>query len=235
MNSVVLLTAMVMGQCPPVYYEPPVCYSNAGVIHEKVYFSEGVRERFIVEAVWVPTGRKFTVPIVNGYAPSIRVVNLPDGSSLRELDYNDRDVYEGGIVKYGQQQTTTPTPTPKKTQKKPVPLREEQDDSEPVPQPKQAPRVSDEEFAVMKGDIRDLKDAVNSIREDGAKAFQQQSEQTKMLQDALRTLQDERKRLETRYEERLPERSPERQPMTLQATPEKTDTRMKKPSEFGKE
>lgn len=228
MNTVVLLTAMLAGQCEPIVYNScyaPPLYVAPSRVYEKVYFSEDIHNRFIVEAVWVPTGKKFTVPIVNGYAPSIRFVDLPDGNSLRELDYNNRDVYEGGIVKYGQ----LPQSQVKKSKKTPVPLQNEDDLR---PRPIQAPSVSEEEFTVMKNNIRELKDAVNSIREDGVKAFQQQSDQTKMLQDALQTLQDERRKQETKYDER----QPERQPMTLQAIPERIESpKMKKPSEFGKE
>lgn len=199
MNASMLILAAAFGQCSiydePVHFQTCPTYRSTA-IHEKVYFSGDIRSRCIVEAV-LGNGKKITVPVINGYMPSVRVTNLSDGSVLREYDYRNRDVYDGGVIEYG----TAPAAV------KRVPVAETRTPAvAPAPALKQMPRYTDEDFDMLRRDIRGLEEKIRTLKDPERTTIQ------------------------------APSLNEERPPATLQADPIPLPrSPMKKPSEFGQD
>jgi len=217
MNVAVLVMTATLGQCydqpvyvytapVPVYQTCPVPIYRSNAIHEKVYFSGEIRTRCIAEAV-LSNGKKITVPVINGYMPAIRVTMLSDGSTLREYDYYNKNVYNGGVIEYGsaaKQPVKRPTVTDSSEgQTKRAPTVTEERTPDPVPLPrKQMPRYTDEDFESMRSNIRALEETVRVLKE----------------------------------QQQIPERPPvtlQADPLPFEESPSKSP--LKKPSQFGQE
>lgn len=210
MNIALLVVASTIGQCPtygPVYTQPiyvQSCPAPSSVIREKVYFSGEIRSRCIAEAV-LSNGRKITVPVINGYMPAVKVTIAADGSELREYDYYDRDVYNGGVITYGNRSAvarpTAPVRRPTVTEERtpvlpsPVPYDERQPE---VRKPPRMPRYTDEDFETLQKDLKEL-------------------------QQTIRVLQDREESVER------PPMTLQADPQRIEPQPPK----LKKPSEFG--
>lgn len=181
MNAAVLLLTATLGQCPsysqpiyvytePVYQTCPAPTYRSNAVHEKVYFSGEVRSRCIVEAV-LTNGKRITVPVINGYMPAIRVTTLSDGSTLREYDYYDKEVYNGGVIEYGNATAKKPARRPTVTdshegQSKRAPTVTEERTPDPAPPVrKQMPRYTDEDFESMRSNIRQLEETIRVLKE----------------------------------------------------------------------
>ena len=133
---IVCLSCQLEIQCPIQY-----CQTST-LIRERIYFSEAIYSRCIVNAV-SPSGKLITVPIINGYMPSIRITYLDDGSVLRECDYDSRDVYHGGVIQY------------------PAKRRE--------PPKQKMPKFSDEDFEVIQKDVELLRKSMRALQENDKK------------------------------------------------------------------
>lgn len=171
MNVAALVLAVsAIGQCPPVYVYADPCVQTcptyrSNEVHEKVYFSGEIRSRCFVNAILVSSGKRITVPVINGYMPSVRITNLADGSILREYDYRGKDVYDGGTIEYGnppvRKVTTHPTPVP---QRAPTVNEERSYNPPPVIQ-KQMPKYTDEDFEEMRRNIQTLESTIRTLQQ----------------------------------------------------------------------
>ena len=142
---IVCLSCQLEIQCPIQQ-----CQTST-LIRERIYFSEAIYSRCIVNAV-LPSGKLITVPIINGYMPSIRITYLDDGSVLREYDYDSRDVYLGGVIQY------------------PAKRREPPKQKYELELPKQKmPKFSDEDFEVIQKDVELLRNSMRALQENDKK------------------------------------------------------------------
>ena len=148
MNTVLVLMACLsfpeMELCPVSQY----CQTST-LIRERIYFSEAIYSRCIVNAV-LPSGKVITVPVLNGYMPSIRITYLDDGSVLRECDYESRDVYLGGVIQYPAKKRELPKSKPDLPKQK-------------------MPRFTDEDIEIMQKDVESLRNSMRALQENDKK------------------------------------------------------------------
>jgi len=140
MNIVVLVFTLILSHCSLCHGQT---FDLSNVIHERFYFSGEIRTRYIVEAV-LSSGKKVTVPVINGYVPAIRVTVLVDGSTLREYDYKNNHVYEGGVIEYSKPPVKSVLSIPSK---------------------KQMPIYTEEDFESMRSNVKLLEETIRLLRE----------------------------------------------------------------------
>lgn len=128
---VTMLASVTPGQCYPDYYysPPPVYYSAPYTIPSTIpytcptpttsladtectHFSGTIHSKKYITAV-LENGKRITVPVINGYLPSIDLTALSNGAYRRDYYYDECIPYKGqSVVSYGstKQKATAPAP-----------------------------------------------------------------------------------------------------------------------------
>lgn len=159
MEIMLLVVASTIGQCAT-----PCCSSV--YVHEKVYFFEEIRSRCIAEAV-LPNGRKITVPIINGYMPTVKLTFSVDGSELREYNYYYCDIYDGGLITYGKRFALETRQTTRQS----IPTRRIVDEASSIDKPPKIymPKYTDEDFENLQNNIKKLQQSILILQKEELK------------------------------------------------------------------
>jgi hypothetical protein len=73
---------------PPVYYTSPTYYTAPASDTECVHFYGSIYSKKYITAI-IDDGKRITVPVINGYMPSIDLKKMTDGSTQRNYYYDE--------------------------------------------------------------------------------------------------------------------------------------------------
>lgn len=129
-----LLLTLVIGQCPSsptvVITQPPlyIAYNLGGM-------TEVTR---CMEVITYDDGRRWRVPIINGYLPAITHTRYSDGAERYYFDYRINLTYSDYLARQREKELArlpgpVPDPIPERPRPTPAPLLEVQPKKRPVP------------------------------------------------------------------------------------------------------
>ena len=105
-SAFALVFALVIGglavpnaqaQCytlPGYYYSPPIYYTAPASDTECVHFYGSIYSKKYITAI-MDDGKRITVPVINGYLPSIDLKKMTDGSTQRNYYYDGCFAHNG--------------------------------------------------------------------------------------------------------------------------------------------
>lgn len=104
------IMAQVQDISPPVIPPPKIIWAEPE--YEIIHNEEPILSKKYVTAI-LSNGVKITVPVINGYLPSVKIGKTASGATVRHFYYHNKYKYDGSaIIKYEEEKNIEVVPKP---------------------------------------------------------------------------------------------------------------------------